>query len=214
MRIILLGAPGAGKGTQAKKISEKFGIPHISTGDILRNECRMGTDLGKEAEVFMQDGRLVPDELIIEIIKSMIAGRGSKKDFLMDGFPRTLNQAEMFDAMLGSLGLDIDRVINVTVPDDELIKRLTSRRVCHSCANVCRIDSPEIIQQDKDRCPVCGGKLHKRVDDDLEVIEERLKVYRKQTEPLIDYYRKKGLVTDVDGLGSEEDVTERILSLL
>jgi adenylate kinase len=214
MRIILLGAPGVGKGTQAKKISEKFGIPHISTGDILRNECRIGSELGKEAEDFMQDGKLVPDTLIIEIIKSRIAGKDSEKDFLMDGFPRTLNQAQMFDDMLESLDLEIDRVINIDVPDDELVKRLTSRRVCHSCSNVCKIDDPEIVHQDKDRCPICGGELHKRADDDLEVIEERLKVYKEQTRPLIDYYSKKGLVSDVDGLGSEEEVTERILSLL
>jgi adenylate kinase len=215
MRIVLLGAPGAGKGTQAKKISDEFGIAHISTGDILRNECRMGTDLGKKAEGFMHNGRLVPDALIIEIIKNKITGAGSEKDFLMDGFPRTLNQAEMFDDMLASLSLKIDRVINITAPDDELIKRLTSRMVCHSCSNVCRLDSDggdgRIV---KDRCPVCGGELHKRVDDDLEVIQERLRVYKKQTRPLIDYYSNKGLLSNVDGTGSERVVTERILSLL
>ena len=214
MRIILLGAPGAGKGTQAKKISEKFGIPHISTGDILRNECKMGTDLGKKAENFMHDGKLVPDTLIIEIIKNKIAAKGSEKDFLMDGFPRTLNQAEMFDEMLVSLDLEIDRVINIIVTNDKLVKRLTSRRVCHRCSNICKIDSPEIAHEDKARCPICGGELHKRADDGLEVIEERLKVYEKQTKPLIDYYSKKGLLSNVDGLGSEEEVTERILSLL
>ncbi len=212
MRIVLLGAPGAGKGTQAKKISEKFGIPHISTGDILRNESRLGTELGKKAQVFMHDGRLVPDELIIEIIKNKISGEGPGRGFLMDGFPRTLNQAEKFDRMLTSLDLKLDRVINIVISDDELVGRLTSRRVCNSCNNICKLE--DLDEDSLGTCPVCGGKLHKRIDDDIKIVEERLDVYQKQTRPLIEYYRKKGLLSDVDGLGSEDEIMERILSIL
>jgi len=131
VRIVLLGAPGAGKGTQAKKISEKFGISHISTGDILRNELRNNTELGIKANEYMKDGRLVPDELIIEIIKEKIEKGGRQTQFLMDGFPRTLNQARKFDEMLASLGISLDKIINIDVAEDELVNRLTSRRVCH-----------------------------------------------------------------------------------
>jgi adenylate kinase len=214
MRIILLGAPGAGKGTQAKKISEKFGVPHISTGDILRNESKLGTDLGRKADRFMKSGKLVPDALIIEMIKKIITGKDSGKGFLLDGFPRTIKQAKMFDKMLKTFKLDIDRVINMVVSDEALIKRLTSRRVCMGCGNICRVSGNESDTKEAENCPVCGGELQRRTDDDPEVIKERLKVYREQTRPLVDYYSAKGVLSNVDGIGSEEAVRERILAVL
>ncbi len=246
MRLVLLGAPGAGKGTQAKRIAKNFGIMHISTGDILRDELKRNTELGKKANNYMQKGELVPDELIIEMIKNIITDNknninnnniinknnlnninnlnnlkeADKKDrknlgFIMDGFPRTLNQAEKFDEMLNSLNLKLDKVINIYVDKNELIKRLSSRRICHSCNNICSINEKQnrgLILQGK--CPVCGGDLYQRKDDDIEVIKQRLDVYERQTKPLIDYYQKKNLLVNIDGMGSEEDITERILANL
>ena len=214
MRIVLLGAPGAGKGTQAKKLAERFGLLHISTGDILRHECKNCSDLGLQAESYMKSGKLVPDELIIEIIKNEISKGDSKDKFLMDGFPRTLNQAEMFGGMLESMAIKLDKVINIDVADEVLIKRLTDRRMCHSCSNICRIRSNTGEGTGEDRCPVCGGELYKRKDDEVSVIKERLKVYKNQTLPLIDYYRKKGLLVDIDGHGDEDAITERVLAVL
>lgn len=212
MRIVLLGAPGAGKGTQAKKISEKFGISHVSTGDILRSELKNNTELGMKANEYMKEGRLVPDELIIEIIRKKIEKKGQEPEFLMDGFPRTLVQAKKFDEMLTSLGISLDKVINIDVEEDELVKRLTSRRVCHDCSGICSINN--FGSEDEAKCPVCGGSLYKRKDDDREVIKERLKVYEKQTRPLIDYYNTSGLLADISGSGSENEIFERVLPLL
>jgi adenylate kinase len=212
MRIVLLGAPGAGKGTQAKRISDSYGISHISTGDILRSEVKKGTELGRKANDFMKEGKLVPDDLIIEIIKNIINGGNTEKSFLMDGFPRTLEQARKFDEMLALLGKPLDRVINIDVNRDELISRLCGRRTCHSCNNVCSINDVKVKTEKK--CPVCGGKLYTRKDDDLEVIVKRLQVYEKQTRPLIRYYKDRGILVNVDGLGSEKDITERVLALL
>lgn len=212
MRIVLLGAPGAGKGTQAKKISEKFGISHVSTGDILRNELKNNTELGMKANEYMKEGRLVPDELIIEIIRKKIETGGSDSRFLMDGFPRTLVQAQKFDEMLASLGISLDKVINIDVGEDELVKRLTSRRVCHECSGICSINI--FNSKDEAKCPTCGGNLYKRKDDDREVIRERLKVYEEQTKPLIDYYNGSGLLVDISGSGSENEIFERVLTLI
>jgi adenylate kinase len=212
VRIVLLGAPGAGKGTQAKKISEKFGISHVSTGDILRSELKDNTELGMRANEYMKEGKLVPDELVIEIIRKKIEkeGRGSK--FLMDGFPRTLVQAKKFDEMLADLGISLDKVINIEVNEDELVKRLTGRRVCHECSGICNIN--DFNSEDEAICPSCGGNLYKRKDDDREVIRERLEVYEKQTKPLIDYYNRSGLLFYISGAGSENEIFERVLTLL
>ncbi|MBN1298912.1 MAG: adenylate kinase [Actinobacteria bacterium] len=211
MRLVLLGAPGAGKGTQAKRIASKYNIAHISTGDLLRDEVKKNTQLGIRANEYMEQGTLVPDELIIEMIKRILENDSSKTGFLMDGFPRTLNQAEKFDKMLKGLGLSIDKVINLHVDEEKLVKRLAARRVCQSCNKIFSLanydGSPEI-------CPYCGGKLYKRKDDQEDVIKQRLKVYEKQTKPLIDYYKKNGLLDDVDGDGSEDKVMERILSVI
>jgi len=212
MRLVLLGAPGAGKGTQAKKIVQRFKISHISTGNILRNEIKNDTELGRKAGNFVREGKLVPDELIIEIIKKELEGKRSGNGFLMDGFPRNLKQAKMFGDMLDTLGLKLDSVINIDVSKDEIIKRLTGRRICHSCNNICSINNLKDIENAK--CPECGGDLIKRKDDEIEVITERLDVYEKETKPLIDYYREHNLLVNIDGTGMENQVTERVLKHL
>jgi adenylate kinase len=212
VRIVLLGAPGAGKGTQAKKISEKFGISHVSTGDILRSELKNNTELGKKANEYMKEGKLVPDDLIIEIIRQKIEKEGNDVRFLMDGFPRTTVQAQKFDEMLAGLEISLDKVINIDVDEDELVKRLTSRRVCHECSGICSIN--DFKSEEEAVCPNCGGSLYKRKDDEREVIRERLKVYEEQTKPLIDYYNGSGLLYYISGAGSENEIFERILTLL
>lgn len=210
MRIILLGAPGAGKGTQAKAISEEFNIPHVSTGDILRYEIKSGTRLGKEVSKFVESGRLVPDEFIIEIIKNRINSGKLKKGFLMDGFPRNLNQAKLFSKMLDELGIKLDKVINIVVSEDEIINRLSSRRVCSGCKGIFSLSN----QGESGKCPKCGADLLKRKDDDTEIIKHRLEVYESETRPLIDFYSGKGLLANIDGSGKPEEVTERILKIL
>ena len=212
MRLVLLGAPGAGKGTQAKKIVQRFKISHISTGNILRNEIKNDTELGRNAGNFVKEGKLVPDELIIEIIKKELGKKQSDKGFLMDGFPRNLKQAKMFQDMLDLLGIKLDSVINIDVSKDEIIKRLTSRRICHSCNNICSINNLKDTENAK--CPECGGDLIKRKDDEIKVITERLNVYEKETKPLIDYYREHNLLVNIDGTGKENQVTERVLKHL
>jgi len=212
VRLILLGLPGAGKGTQAKNIAAKFNIPHVSTGDILRNELKKNTELGRKANKYMKAGKLVPDELIIEIIKKEIGKTKRKKDFLLDGFPRTLQQAKMLDDMLSSIGQKIDKVLNLKIDKGSIIKRLSSRMVCHSCNNICSLNEKESLNGDT--CPECGGKLYKRKDDEKSIIKERLDVYEKQTKPLESYYEERNLLIDVDGSGSEKEVAERVLALL
>lgn len=212
MILVLLGAPGVGKGTQARRISKKFNIPHISTGDILRSEISKKTLLGKKAIEFVESGRLVPDELIIEIIEKELKKGGCRRGFLMDGFPRNLNQAKMFSSLLEKLGLKIDKVINLVVDEEEIVKRLSSRRVCTNCKRIYSFSSEEDLNNK--RCPECGGELKKRNDDDINVIEKRLKVYEKETRPLVDYYADKGLLLNVDGSGTEQEVTESILKNL
>jgi len=209
MIAILLGAPGAGKGTQAKKISEKFNILHISTGDILRKEIRKKTELGLKAKDYVQSGKLVSDDLIIEIIKKEIQGEEAKGGFLLDGFPRNLSQAKMLEKMFDRMGYSVDKVINISVDEKEIIRRLSARRVCPSCKKITAAQPGQ-----KNVCPHCGEKLVKRDDDDIQVIKKRLEVYKKETEPLIDYYRKKGLLVEIDGTASQGKVTERVLEKL
>ena len=212
MRLVLLGAPGAGKGTQAKKIVQRFKISHISTGNILRNEIKNDTELGRKAGIFVKEGKLVPDDLIIEIIKKELEGKQSGNGFLMDGFPRNLKQAKMFGGMLDLLGIKLDSVINIDVSKDEIIKRLTSRRICHSCNNIC--STSNLKDTESTKCPECGGDLIKRKDDEIKVITERLNVYEKETKPLIDYYKEHNLLVNIDGTGKENQVTERVLKHL
>ncbi len=209
MIVILLGPPGAGKGTQAKKISEKFNIPHISTGDILREEIKAETRLGRKAKENVEAGKLVPDKVILDIIEKEIRKSKNRDGLILDGFPRTIQQAKMLDGMLEDLDFSIDKVVNIEVDKKELVKRLSSRRLCKSCKQITRVDD-----ESKNICPECGGKLIKRKDDDIKVIKKRLEVYRKQTEPLIDYYQSKEVLINVDGDASEPVVTERILSAL
>ncbi len=203
----MLGAPGAGKGTQAEKISKKFDIPHVSTGDILRKEIKNKTELGLKAKSFVESGKLVTDELVIEIIKNFIQGNSAKNGFLMDGFPRNLVQAKKFAEMLEEVGLKLDHVINIVVDNNEVINRLGMRRTCKKCQKI--ISVAGCI--DGVSCPECGGELIIRKDDEGDIIRHRLKVYEKETQPLIEYYSKSGVFAVIDGLGTAEEVTERIL---
>lgn len=210
MRLVLLGPPGAGKGTQAKKISRKYGIDHISTGDILRNEIKKNSGPGIKAKEYVENGKLVPDDLVIEIIGEYIGSPGSGNGFLMDGFPRNTGQADMFSSMLDRMGISLDKVVNIAVSKEEIIKRLGKRRVCRKCHAVSSVNDNE----DSTLCPVCSGELVKRKDDDQAVIRHRLEVYERETRPLIDYYRKKGMLLNIDGSGTEKEVTERIFQSL
>ncbi len=208
-RIVFLGPPGAGKGTQASLLSEKYGIKKISTGDILREAVRKGTELGKKAKKYMDAGELVPDDIIIGLIEEQIQGVDS---FILDGFPRTMKQAEALDGLLSERGKPLSHVIFVNVPDEEIVKRLTARRVCPNCGAVYNM----IYNPPKrdEICDVCGTPLVQRSDDREDVIRNRLKVYRESTAPLIDYYRDKGIFYEVDGVGKVEEVLRRIEGVL
>ncbi|CCQ93504.1 adenylate kinase [[Clostridium] ultunense Esp] len=198
MRLILLGPPGAGKGTQASAIVKKYGIPHISTGDIFRVNIKMGTELGIKAKTYMDKGLLVPDELVISIVKDRLTEEDCKKGFLLDGFPRTLSQGEALDEELNDMGLKLNRVINIEVGKEVLIERAIGRRVCKDCGSTYHIKFSPPKQENI--CDNCGGQLFQREDDKVETIKQRIQVYLKQTKPLIDYYTKKGLILNVDAL--------------
>ena len=209
MRLVMLGAPGAGKGSQAAKISKKFDIPHVSTGDILRSEIKKKTEYGIKAREYVENGKLVPDELIFDIIEDFIKSDTAKKGFLLDGFPRNIAQAERFTGMLERAGVDLDKVINIVVGNEEIIRRLALRRICKDCQQVSIFDEAQ-----GDICGKCGGTLIIRRDDQEDVIRHRLEVYDKQTHPLVEYYREKGKIVDIDGTGTLEEVTERIMESL
>ncbi len=212
MNIILLGPPGGGKGTQAKRIVEKYGIPHIATGDILRDAVAKGTELGKKAKEYMERGELVPDEIVIGIVKERIKKPDCEKGFLLDGFPRTINQAEALDDMLKELGKKIDAVIYIDVPEDEVVKRISYRRSCRKCGAVYNlIYSPP---KEDNKCDKCGGELYQRDDDKEEVVRQRFKVYMENTAPLIEYYEKRGILYRVDGTKSIDDVWQQIDEVL
>lgn len=195
MRIVFLGPPGSGKGTQAKKLVEKYSLAHIATGDILRRAVKDETELGLSAKKFVDAGELVPDEIILKIIKEELTG--TSESFIFDGFPRTLAQAEGLDGILSELGLNIDYVISLKVADETIIDRLVSRRLCKNCGFEFNLKTrpPEV----EGVCDRCGGGLFQRTDDTVEVINNRLLVYRQKTEPIEDYYRKKGILVEVDG---------------
>jgi adenylate kinase len=212
MNIVLLGPPGAGKGTQAKMLVEKYGIPQISTGDILRANLKAKTELGLEAKKYMDSGQLVPDEVVIGIINNRIKEDDCAKGYMLDGFPRTVAQAEALDKILAQQGSGIDHVISIEVPDSELLKRLTGRRTCRQCGQGYHavFDPPK-----KDGlCDKCGGELYQRDDDNEATVSNRLKVYSEQTQPLIDYYRNKNLLRPVEGLGEIREIFERIVAIL
>ena len=208
MRIVLLGAPGAGKGTQAKKIIEKYPIPQISTGDLLRAAVATGSALGKEAKSHMDKGELVPDSVVLGMVKERLGKDDCKKGFILDGFPRNTKQAEALDAMLSSLSLPLTAALSVDVPFEDLMKRLTGRRTCKACGQMYNI---YFNRPAKDKaCDKCGGELFQRDDDKEETIKKRLEVYTAQTAPLINYYGKKGILKSVLGTGSIDDIFGKV----
>ncbi len=208
MKIILLGAPGAGKGTQAEKISEALHIPQISTGNIIREALNSGSEVGLKAKSFIESGKLVPDEVVIDIIKERIAKDDCKDGFILDGFPRTIAQAEALDSM----GVSIDRVLDINVADDVIASRLSGRRVCEACGSSYHLVSKKPAVEGV--CDKCGGTLIQRKDDHPDTVADRLKVYHEQTEPLKAYYEKKGLLRVVDGQDTVADTTYRTFCAL
>lgn len=212
MRLILLGPPGAGKGTQAKRLVERYGIPQISTGDILRAAVREGTPLGKTAKECMDAGKLVPDAVVIGIIEERLKEADCKPGFMLDGFPRTVPQADALKDVVAKMGLKVDHVVSIEVPNEELVVRLTGRRTCKACGAGFHVafDPPKV----EGVCDKCGGALFQRDDDKEETIRARLKVYEDQTAPLIAYYRDAGLLRPVAGQGGMEEIFDRILKVL
>ncbi|NOZ26090.1 MAG: adenylate kinase [Nitrospirae bacterium] len=212
MRIVLLGAPGAGKGTQAKKLVDKYGIPQISTGDILRKAVADGTPLGKEAKSYMDKGELVPDSVVIGLVKERLAQDDCKKGFILDGFPRNTAQAEVLDKVLEDMGIPLQVALSVDVDMDILMKRLTGRRTCRQCGQMYNVYfSPS---QKEGVCDKCGGELYQRDDDKEETIRKRLEVYEAQTAPLIEYYKNKGILKSVEGTGEIDEIFAKICSIL
>ena len=212
MKIIMLGAPGAGKGTQAKMIAKEYGIPHISTGDIFRANIKEGTELGKEAKTYMDAGQLVPDELTVKILLDRVAKDDCKNGYVLDGFPRTIPQAEVLDEALTKLGDKIDFAIDVDVPDENIIDRMAGRRACVACGGTYHIKfNPTNVEN---VCDACGGQLILRDDDQPETVKKRLDVYHEQTQPLIEYYSKKGILKSVDGTQDMAKVFDCIVEIL
>lgn len=212
MKIIMLGAPGAGKGTQAKKIAEKYQIPHISTGDIFRSNMKEGTELGMKAKAYMDQGGLVPDELTIGMLMDRIGKEDCKNGYVLDGFPRTIPQAESLKSALSGKGQKVDFAVNVDVPDENIINRMSGRRACVSCGATYHIvyNPPKT----EDVCDVCGQKLILRDDDKPETVKKRLAVYHEQTQPLIEYYEKEGVLANVDGTQDLKKVFSDITAIL
>ena len=212
MKIIMLGAPGAGKGTQAKMIADKYGVPHISTADIFRANIKNGTELGMEAKKYMDQGLLVPDELTVRILLDRVAQDDCKNGYVLDGFPRTIPQAEVLDSELTKLGDHIDYAINVDVPDENIVKRMSGRRACLTCGATYHIE--HVPPKKEGICDVCGSELVLRDDDKPETVKNRLNVYHEQTQPLIDFYTEKGVLKTVDGTVPMEEVFAAITAIL
>ncbi len=211
-RLIFLGAPGAGKGTQAKRFSDRFSIPQVSTGDILRQAVKEESPLGQKARSFMEIGKLVPDEIVIGIIEEFLKSDECREGFVLDGFPRTLKQAEALDKVLDKNNISIDLVIDFKVPEDELIKRLSGRRVCRVCsANYNVFFNPTLK---KDICDKCGGELFQRTDDQEDTIRNRLKVYHQQTEPLIKFYNDRDKLKSINGTGNMDTIFESLIGVV
>jgi len=210
--LILLGPPGAGKGSQGKSLSETYKIPQVSTGDILRAAVRDKTELGIKAKSYMDKGELVPDSLVVEIVAERLRKNDCHNGFILDGFPRNILQAKAVEKILAGLGKKIHYIINIEVPRKEIIKRLSGRRVCRNCGEGYHlIFNPSV---DDKRCDKCKGELYQREDDKEDTIEARLKVYEEQTAPLIDFYRKKGALISIDGVGGFKDITEKIVNAI
>jgi len=212
MKIIMLGAPGAGKGTQAKMIADKFSIPHISTGDIFRANIKEGTELGRKAKEYMDKGLLVPDELVVNLVVDRLTWEDAKNGYVLDGFPRTIPQAEALTNALAEKGEKVDFAINIDVPDQNIIDRMGGRRACVSCGATYHIVN--IPPKKEGICDVCGAELILRDDDKPETVKKRLDVYHEQTQPLIDYYKAEGVLKDVDGTVDMKDVFESIVKVL
>jgi len=212
MLIILLGPPGAGKGTQAEKIIKKYQLAYVSTGDILRSAVREQTNLGRKAKQYMDHGQLVPDELVVAIVKDRLADPDCAEGALLDGFPRTVAQADFLEKALPEIGIKIDKVLSIEVDEEELIERLTGRRVCSECgANYhLKFNPPKV----RNVCDLCGGDLYQRDDDTFETVKERLEVYKKQTEPLIAFYEEKGFLSPIDGNKDIDAVNDQINLIL
>lgn len=212
MNLMLFGAPGAGKGTQAKFLIEKYGIPQISTGDILRAAIADNTDMGMEAKKFMDEGKLVPDSTIIGIIKDRLAEDDCKKGFILDGFPRTLAQAEALDKLMADMEILLDKVISLNVPDELIVGRITGRRVCSKCGASFHVEfNPS---KEETVCDYCGGELIIRKDDNVETVKSRLEAYHAQTAPLIDFYTDMGVFVELDCTKDVSDVTKDMIAAL
>lgn len=212
MNIMLFGAPGAGKGTQAKYIIDKYGIPQISTGDILRAAIAAGTPMGMEAKKFMDEGKLVPDSTIIGIIKERLSQEDCKAGFILDGFPRTLAQAEALEELMKELKINLDKVISLNVPDELIVGRVVGRRVCKECGGSFHVEfNPSKVEG---VCDFCGGELIQRKDDSAETVEKRLKEYHSQTAPLFDFYMARGILADIDGTKEIDEITKEIFNIL
>lgn len=212
MKIIMVGAPGAGKGTQAKKIAEKYGIPHVSTGDIFRANLKEGTELGLKAKVFMDQGALVPDEITIGMLMDRIHQDDCKDGYVLDGFPRNIPQAEALTAALAAENESMDAVVDVDVPDENIMDRMSGRRTCRKCGEGYHTKyHPPVVEG---KCDVCGGELYTRDDDLPETVKKRLVVYHDQTQPLIDYYTKQGILKSVDGTQKMDTVFADIVKIL
>ena len=212
MKIIMLGAPGAGKGTQAKQIAEKYSIPHVSTGDIFRANIKEGTALGMEAKSYMDKGELVPDELTVKILLDRVAKDDCKNGYVLDGFPRTIPQAEVLDKAVTELNDKIDYAINVDVPDENIIRRMSGRRACVKCGATYHIVN--VPPKKEGICDACGEALIVRDDDKEETVKNRLNTYHQQTQPLIDFYNKKGILKEVDGTKDMKEVFSDIVNIL
>lgn len=208
MKLILLGAPGAGKGTQAERICNKYNIPAISTGNIIREALKNQTEMGLKAKSFIDEGKLVPDEVVIGIIKDRLAQDDCKSGFILDGFPRTIPQAEALDGM----GVEIDKVINIEVPDGDIVGRMSGRRVCKDCGASYHVEYKK--PETDGKCDACGGELIQRKDDHPDIVLDRLRVYHEQTEPLKDFYEKKGKLRTVEGQNSVDDTTKMTFAAL
>ncbi|MCD6168958.1 MAG: adenylate kinase [Candidatus Latescibacteria bacterium] len=212
MRLVLLGPPGAGKGTQAARLAERYSVPHISTGDILRQAVREGSELGIKANSYIAEGKLVPDDLILDLIQHRLKSEDGRRGFVLDGFPRTISQAEGLNELLSSSNEKLDAVVSIEIDPKLLVRRLSSRRICPSCGrNYNLISSPP---QRPGICDLCGTELIQREDDREQTVINRLKIYTKQTAPLKEFYRSKGLLKQIDGEGSIEDVCQRIIKAL
>ena len=212
LNLILMGPPGAGKGTQASRLAAFLGLPAISTGDMLRDEVKQGSPLGRDAKGYMDRGELIPDALIIAVIESRLQRADCRRGFILDGFPRTVPQAEALDRALHRFGWSLHRVGSLSVPADEVVRRLTGRRTCRECSTPYHVVLDPPLKDDV--CDVCGGTLQQRADDQESVIAKRLEVYARDTAPLLDYYRTRGLLAEIDGRGAHDDVLNALLSRL